>query len=83
MFSDDTYGTKQQDGSVSHPFQNVLAWVTIWRDQPCHVLGPPPIPTGSGTASAVVSPSSETGLRCDVMVFIDASNNKYLLATEG
>ena len=39
-FSDDEYGNIQSDGSVSHPFQNQLAWVFTWHDQSCLTPGP-------------------------------------------
>ncbi len=47
MFSDDQYGKIQPDGSVSHPFQGVLAWVLTWHNE--FLLYPRPgTPVGDG-----------------------------------
>jgi hypothetical protein len=69
LFTDAGYGRMQPDGSEIHPYQNILVWVLIWRDQACIDTGPPP------------SPSPRPTSICDYVTPIDASSNAVLLTS--
>ena len=71
-FSDDQYGTMSPDGkSVSHPFQNTLAWVLSWHGTDCGASGPPPPPGRP--------PDTALATLCDTVVFVEAAKGQYLI----
>jgi hypothetical protein len=87
-FSDDLYGTTQSDGTETHPYQNVLTWVVIWRNQACPVFGPGPAPVSistvqpSGSPSAWITPTHPLTFICDHFDFFDANADNVMLGYE-
>lgn len=87
LFSNDSYGQVQPDDTVTHPYQDVLAWAMIWHEQECLVLGPGPMPQPAlkiGASPSVVQQpvAKPSNLTCDQISFVDANTNKEIMTIQ-
>lgn len=71
LYTNQTFGQIQPDGSVLYPHQNVLVYVMTWRNVPF-------VAAGSSLSTAPAKVES-----VDHVVFVDANSGRPLLAIEG
>jgi hypothetical protein len=78
-FSDNSAGTINPDGSLTHQWQGVLVWAMLWNNQTCVNLGGPPAPPEA--TSVPNAPDTPLPGDCQLVSFVDANSGQFLTAS--